>query len=89
MIAALSLVGDRKDENAIKMLERANKSFLPFTVMIFKDAEAVNSDIAGVSPYIEEQVMIDDKTTAYICENFSCRAPVTEVEQFKELVGIK
>jgi len=83
------LVGDRTDENAVRMLELINKSFLPFTVTVFKDAEAVNSDIAGITPYTADQVMIDDKTTAYICENFSCRAPVTDVEHFKELIGIK
>lgn len=83
------LVGDRKDASAERMLRLANKSFLPFTVMVFKDTEAVNSDIAGIAPYTVEQVTIDDKTAAYICENFSCRAPVTDVEEFKGLIGGK
>jgi len=83
------LVGDRKDESAERMLRLANKSFLPFTVTVFKDKEAVDSDIAGIAPYTAEQVTIDDKTAAYICENFSCRAPVTEVEEFKGLIGGK
>ena len=80
------LVGDRAEVGAKRMLQLINKSFLPFTVLVFKDAEAVEADIAGIAPYTEGQVMIGDKATAYICENFSCRAPVTDLDEFKALV---
>jgi uncharacterized protein YyaL (SSP411 family) len=81
------IVGDRKDEIAGRMLELANKSFIPFTVVVFKDAEAVAADITGIVPYTEGQVMIEDKATAYICENFSCRAPITDLQEFEGIVS--
>ena len=30
--------------------------------------------------------MIDDKVTAYVCENFACMAPVTDLVKFKDIV---
>ena len=32
------------------------------------------------------QVMINGKATAYVCENFSCGEPITELEKFKSIV---
>jgi len=31
--------------------------------------------------------MIDNKATAYICENFSCQQPITDIEDLKDIVG--
>jgi len=30
--------------------------------------------------------MVDGKATVYICENFACRQPVTEVKELRELL---
>ena len=80
------IVGNREDESARRMLSMANKSFLPFTVVVFKDAEAVAADITSIVPYTEGQIMIEDKATAYVCENFACRAPVTDLKEFEGMV---
>ena len=29
---------------------------------------------------------IDGKATAYVCENFTCQAPTTDLDQFRELL---
>ena len=64
----------------------ANMHFLPFTVVLFKDAEGVAAGITSIAPYTEDQIMIDDKTTAYVCENFSCRAPVTDIGELENII---
>ena len=35
-------------------------------------------------PLIAGRAAIDGKPTAYVCENFACRMPVTTVEELKE-----
>lgn len=80
------IVGNREDPNAKRMLSIANKHFNPFTVVLFKDKESVEAGITGIAPYTEGQVMIDDKATAYVCENFACRAPVTDLQEFKDIL---
>ena len=35
-------------------------------------------------PLLQGRAAIDGKTTAYVCENFACRMPVTTVEELKE-----
>ena len=38
--------------------------------------------------YYDELIrpMIDGKPTAYVCENFTCKQPVTDVAAFEELL---
>lgn len=80
------IVGNREDPNVKRMLSIANKHFQPFTVVLFKDKESVEAGITGIAPYTEGQIMIDDKATAYVCENFACRAPVTDLQEFKDIL---
>jgi len=81
------IVGSREDKNAKRMLELVNRSFQPFTAVVFKDEEGMEAGITSIAAYTESQVMIDDKATAYICENFACRAPITDLEEFNEIIS--
>ncbi|HOR86670.1 MAG TPA: hypothetical protein PLL98_09310, partial [Bacillota bacterium] len=81
------IAGDREEQNARRMLELINKSFQPFTVVVFKDAAALKAGITDIAPYTKEQIMIDDKATVYICENYACRAPVTNLQEFKDIIS--
>lgn len=80
------IVGNHDDPNAKRMLSITNKHFQPFTVVLFKDNESVEAGITSIAPYTDGQIMIDDKATAYVCENFSCRAPVTDLKEFKDIL---
>ncbi|HWQ29865.1 MAG TPA: thioredoxin domain-containing protein [Negativicutes bacterium] len=81
------IVGDRNEKSTQRMLEAANKRFLPFTTVVLKDAEALQEGVAAIVPYTEGQIMMADRTTAYICENFSCRAPVTDISEFEGIMS--
>ncbi|HPL54760.1 MAG TPA: thioredoxin domain-containing protein [Bacillota bacterium] len=81
------IVGDREEQNARRMLELINKSFQPFTVVVFKDADTLKAGITDIAPYTKEQKMIDDKATVYICENYACRAPLTNLQEFKDIIS--
>ena len=80
------IVGNREDRSAGRMLSMVNTHFLPFTVVVFKDAEAVAAGITSIATYTEGQIMIEDKATAYVCENFSCRAPVTDLKELENII---
>lgn len=40
-------------------------------------------------PFAANQPMIDNKATAYICENFACQEPTIDIDQFSLLLGAK
>jgi uncharacterized protein YyaL (SSP411 family) len=80
------IVGNREDKNARRMLEIVDRHFLPFNVVLFKDAEGLEAGITEIVTFTEGQIMIEDKATAYVCENFACHAPVTNIDELENYI---
>lgn len=74
------LVGDIDAPDSQAMLQAISRHFLPATVIRLydKNSQAHNGYRA-----------IDNKTTAYICKEFTCQSPVTTVEELCEILGDK
>jgi uncharacterized protein YyaL (SSP411 family) len=60
--------------------------FLPHSVLLLVDSEESRKKLARYLPVIETMTGVDGKATAYVCENYTCRLPTTEVERFTELL---
>lgn len=75
--------GDRSNKETQNMLEIINQRFLPFTTVILNDG---NLKLYNQIPFIKNQGMVDNKTTAYVCENFSCNKPTSDKEDFIKLL---
>lgn len=78
------VVGKKNEKNKEEMIELVNKTFLPYTVTIVKNMDVNNKELEEIIPHIEKQNMVDDKATAYICKNFACKSPITDINQFQE-----
>jgi len=77
--------GDPADPEVQAMLREVNRRFLPDTVVILRplgDAKELVKVIAYVGP----QTAKDGKATAYVCENYACKAPVTGLDALKALL---
>ncbi len=55
--------------------------FLPNKVVVLADYTDEETDFI---PLLEERIMIDEKPTAYICENFTCQKPVVTAQELKQ-----
>ncbi|MCK5579588.1 MAG: hypothetical protein KAI63_08700 [Planctomycetes bacterium] len=62
-----------------KMLREIHHRFLPNKVVILHPAGPAGTAIRKISPFIEYQTMLDDQPTAYICIDFACQQPTTEI----------
>lgn len=80
------IVVTRGENNESKeILEALKKEFLPEAVTIFFSEED-NSKLLSVAPYLCDYRAINCKTTAYLCENFSCREPVTQPDELLKII---
>ncbi|MFN0279263.1 MAG: thioredoxin domain-containing protein [Pyrinomonadaceae bacterium] len=78
----IAVIGTKGNELEREILSK----YLPNAVVIL--SSEFESD-AAVIPLLKDRGMIEDKPTAYICENFVCRRPVTNVDDMIELVNEK
>lgn len=76
------IVGDMDDKQTSEMLDVVRNHFLPSAVLLLKNSEYISE----IVPYAEEMNKIDEKTTAYMCTEFTCGRPLTGIEQFKNSI---
>jgi uncharacterized protein YyaL (SSP411 family) len=74
------------DESTLKkMLQVVREDFRPFTVSLvcFKNRKTLKS----IAPFIEGYNVVNGQTTAYVCENFTCQAPVTDPDKLRDMLS--
>lgn len=76
--------GDKDTDDTRKMLDEVNKRFLPFATVVFNNGD---KELIELIPFIKNQRMIDDNTTAYVCERFLCNEPTTEINMLTKLLN--
>ena len=59
------------------------KSYNPHTVYLFKSMKE-QSKLNQIAPWTETHITIDDKLTFYVCENFACKMPTTDINTAKK-----
>lgn len=75
------ICGDRNSEDTKNMICSLNKAFTPNKVVVFNPLNEDNSEIIKIAPYIKNEKAIGGKATAYICKNFACGMPITNVDE--------
>jgi uncharacterized protein YyaL (SSP411 family) len=74
------IVGDAEAFDLKAMLDVINSYFLPTAAIRFYDKHSQEN-----SEYKE----IDRKATAYVCKNFACQSPITDVEKLRNLLAME
>jgi uncharacterized protein len=77
------IAGHRDAESTKLMLKNLNERFLPFSTVIFNSG---NEELLKLIPSIEGNTIIEGKATAYICQNFTCSEPTTDLNDFNALL---
>lgn len=69
---------EQNNHDAKTLINEINKSFQPFTTVVLNNGD---EELYKIAPNVKEKASIDGKTTIHICENFSCRRPITNIEE--------
>ncbi len=75
------IVGNGKDEQMKSALEAIQNLYSPNKVILFKDTSADTDLLNQLAPWTEYQTSIDDQPTFYVCKNFACNQPTTDLSQ--------
>ncbi|MFP3983704.1 MAG: thioredoxin domain-containing protein [Desulfurivibrionaceae bacterium] len=78
------IAGRRGRTDAENMIDILGGKFLPHTATIFVD-EQQKKELSGLLPStFTEPEMLEDRATAYICKDFSCRIPITDTAELED-----
>ena len=60
--------------------------YAPNKVVVFRPADNA-SNVIELVPYTKQQLPIDGKATAYVCRNFACELPTTEINEMLRMLA--
>ncbi|OFI06103.1 glycosyl hydrolase family 76 [Clostridium acetireducens DSM 10703] len=83
-IKQIVITGNKEDADTKAILEKVNSKYNPFSIIILNDE---SSELFKVNSFLKEQKKVNNKTTIYICENFSCKSPVNNIDELDKLLG--
>ncbi len=78
------IVGDPKEETTKQMIEAIHQTYLPNKVVLVHSDGPEKESAQKLAPFLKEMKPVDNKPTAYVCEQYACQTPITSL---KELQG--
>ncbi|MDX8403493.1 MAG: thioredoxin domain-containing protein [Mariprofundaceae bacterium] len=81
------IVGDPDAKDTKAMLKSLNHQFQPNAVVILRTQKKDGDAITRLAPYTRFHTSIDGKATAYVCQNFSCNQPTTDIKKMLKLLN--
>ena len=82
------VIAGKKDVPETKaLLAEIHRHFLPTTIVLLADGADGQNYLREKIEGIRTMSMVEGKPAAYVCENFTCKAPVTEPAKLAELLA--
>jgi len=79
------IAGRADGDDTRAMLESLRARYIPNCVVLLR-GEGDDGAITELAEFIRPHISIDGKATAYVCQNFRCELPTTDVERMLELL---
>jgi uncharacterized protein YyaL (SSP411 family) len=61
--------------------------YLPFGVQLTIDPGEAQQALAARLPWLGAMTMVNDRATAYVCQDFTCQSPVTDPVALRALIA--
>lgn len=61
-----------------------HQKFVPSKVLLVRPFKE-DAELYSISGFLKHQTPVDDNTTVYICKNYSCDKPITDLKKIEEL----
>lgn len=77
----IAIVGEKGDAKTDAMLAALHSTYQPNKIVALREPTD-----GQTLPLLASKTQVDNTATAYVCENYACQAPTTDVEAFVELL---
>jgi len=77
------IVGDADAPETLAMVKAIRSRYLPNTVVALVPAAGPSALMKKLIPMTDQRPQVDKKSTAFVCENYSCKAPTNNLAKFE------
>ena len=75
----LVIVSNGINQDTKEAIRKIRSIYSPHMVVLLKDVSKA-SDLEKIAPWTKAHTLMDGKQTYYLCENFSCKRPTTNIK---------
>ena len=79
--------GDPDSGEVQEMVRTLQQTYTPNLVILLNPPQSVDGLIYELSPWLKDQPALGGKATAYVCRDFSCQSPTTDIKQMLSNLG--
>jgi uncharacterized protein YyaL (SSP411 family) len=83
------IVGGLQDTDSRSILQSLRKEFVPNKVVLFRPSAEKSPEITRIAPFTKSLSSIDGKATIYICQDYQCSLPTTDIVTMRDLLHRK
>ncbi|KEQ24302.1 hypothetical protein ET33_08405 [Paenibacillus tyrfis] len=81
------IAGDPAKEETHAMIREVHRAFLPHALTILHPVGGAGAEEVGrLIPLVQDKRPLGGRATAYVCENYACQSPVSDLEELRELL---
>ena len=78
------LAGDPGWETSRAMIASIQQKFHPNKILLFRAEDDTGEKLTALCPFAKEMKSTGQKAIAYLCEGYSCKAPMTDPAALRE-----
>jgi uncharacterized protein YyaL (SSP411 family) len=78
--------GDPALDETQSMIHTIYKMFMPNKVLLLRSQGSEGKRLAGLSPFTEFMTPVNHRPTVYVCEQYACQAPISDVGQLQAVL---
>jgi uncharacterized protein YyaL (SSP411 family) len=83
------IAGEKDADDTRALLKETHRHYMPGTILLLADGNKGQEYLGQKLEAIKAMNKVEGKASAYVCENFTCQAPVTDPEALRKLLASK
>ncbi len=81
------VAGSRDHPETQRFLKAFRSEYHPNSVLLYRPTDETNNeDITTIAPFTEEQDDLNGEPAIYVCSDFSCQAPTTDLDEALDMM---
>jgi uncharacterized protein YyaL (SSP411 family) len=80
------IAGDPASETTQAMVNAVRRKFLPNKVLLLRPEGSVGKRLVSLSPFVEAMRPVNGQPAVYVCEQYTCKAPMNSVRQLESVL---
>jgi len=82
-VKEIVITGDINENKTREMLKEINKRYLPFSTFVLNNE---SRELNEIIPSLQYKNKVGNQVTAYVCQDYTCKEPITNIDKLAKLL---